>query len=75
MTFEQQILKQLKLLPFIKQAEVLDFIHFLAKQKQGNVIPHRSLKRIGLLKGKLTVADDFDAPLPDEVLKEFYTNK
>jgi prevent-host-death family protein len=25
----------------------------------------------GLLKGKIHVADDFDAPLPDEVLAEF----
>jgi antitoxin (DNA-binding transcriptional repressor) of toxin-antitoxin stability system len=26
----------------------------------------------GRLKGKIWVADDFDDPLPDEVLKEFY---
>jgi prevent-host-death family protein len=25
----------------------------------------------GLLKGKIHVADDFDAPLPDEILAEF----
>lgn len=25
----------------------------------------------GLFKGKITVADDFDAPLPDEVLDSF----
>ncbi|KQM52238.1 antitoxin [Pseudomonas sp. Leaf15] len=28
-------------------------------------------QRIGLMKGKLTVPDDFDAPLPDEVLDTF----
>jgi prevent-host-death family protein len=27
--------------------------------------------RFGLLKGKLHIADDFDAPLPDDVLAEF----
>jgi prevent-host-death family protein len=27
--------------------------------------------RFGVLKGKLTVPDDFDAPLPDEVLAGF----
>ena len=28
-------------------------------------------KRLGLLKGKVRVPDDFDAPLPDEVLGSF----
>jgi prevent-host-death family protein len=28
-------------------------------------------KRLGLLEGKLTVPDDFDAPLPPEVLNAF----
>ena len=28
-------------------------------------------KKIGLLAGKLVVPDDFDAPLPDELLKAF----
>lgn len=27
--------------------------------------------RFGVLKGKVIVADDFDAPLPDEILSEF----
>ena len=26
----------------------------------------------GSAQGKITIADDFDAPLPDELLKEFY---
>ncbi|MDP3539598.1 MAG: prevent-host-death protein [Azonexus sp.] len=28
-------------------------------------------KYIGLLAGKLTIPDDFDAPLPEELLKSF----
>lgn len=28
-------------------------------------------KRFGLLKGKLVVPDDFDAPLPDDVVEAF----
>ncbi len=27
--------------------------------------------RFGVLKGKISIADDFDAPLPDEVLAAF----
>lgn len=30
-------------------------------------------RQLGMLAGQLTVPDDFDAPLPDEVLKSFYT--
>ncbi len=29
-------------------------------------------RKPGLLKGQIEIADDFDAPLPDEVLKAFY---
>jgi prevent-host-death family protein len=31
----------------------------------------RARRKLGWLKGKLTVPDDFDAPLPDEVLADF----
>ena len=30
-------------------------------------------RRLGLLAGRLSVPDDFDAPLPDDVLASFYT--
>lgn len=29
-------------------------------------------KKFGLLKGKINVPDDFNAPLPDDVLADFY---
>ena len=33
--------------------------------------PEKRAIRYGGLKGKIWIADDFDAPLPDEVLAEF----
>ena len=33
--------------------------------------PEKRPIRYGLMKGEIWVADDFDAPLPDEVLAEF----
>lgn len=33
--------------------------------------PEKRPIRYGLMKGKIHVADDFDAPLPDDVLAEF----
>jgi len=29
-------------------------------------------RKPGSAKGKITMSDDFDAPLPDDILKEFY---
>ena len=37
--------------------------------------PQRAKRRIGLLKGKLKVPGDFDAPLPDEVVDAFEGNR
>ena len=31
----------------------------------------KPIKKIGMLAGKLDVPEDFDAPLPDDVLSEF----
>lgn len=31
----------------------------------------KTKRRIGLLKGKIKIASDFDAPLPDDVLDSF----
>jgi prevent-host-death family protein len=28
-------------------------------------------RKLGLLKGQFTIPDDFDAPLPDDVLRDF----
>jgi antitoxin (DNA-binding transcriptional repressor) of toxin-antitoxin stability system len=35
------------------------------------VLAKKTRKRIGLLAGKLIVPEDFDAPLPDDVLASF----
>jgi prevent-host-death family protein len=32
----------------------------------------RRLRRPGLLKGRMEIAENFDAPLPEEVLRQFY---
>ncbi len=35
------------------------------------LVPDKPTIRFGGLKGKIWIADDFDAPLPDEILAEF----
>ncbi len=35
------------------------------------LVPLRPIKRLGLLEGRLTVPEDFDAPLPEEIIAAF----
>lgn len=35
-------------------------------------VPARRLRRPGLLKARIKIAENFDAPLPEEVLRQFY---
>ena len=44
--------------------------HAIAKLTSLDV-PTPPKRRIGILKSKLVVPDDFDAPLPDDVLADF----
>lgn len=34
--------------------------------------PKTKLRPMGMDRGKIWIADDFDAPLPDDLLKQFY---
>ncbi len=34
-----------------------------------------NIRRGGQLKGLIEISDDFDAPLPEELLKQFYGNE
>ena len=36
------------------------------------LVPTRPKRRLGLLEGQYTVADNIDDPLPDDLLEEFY---
>jgi antitoxin (DNA-binding transcriptional repressor) of toxin-antitoxin stability system len=37
------------------------------------VEPRRAPRQPGSAKGQIWIADDFDAPLPDEILGRFYS--
>ncbi|NEO36178.1 MAG: DUF2281 domain-containing protein [Moorea sp. SIOASIH] len=61
-------------LPPVFQQQVLDFIDFLLGkygQQQSETTPQKQLRPYGLCLGQFKVPDDFDAPLPDEILDGF----
>jgi len=67
------ILEKLGALPESLKMEVLHYIEFLSERyAEPEVEPLTSQKKrggLGILKGKIWMADDFDAPLED--LKEY----
>ena len=57
---------QLSSLPEDVRQQVLDFIEFLMRRKQGDEPPEKRKAPVpGLAKGMVIVPDDFDAPLDD----------
>ncbi|MEQ1747056.1 MAG: DUF2281 domain-containing protein [Saprospiraceae bacterium] len=62
---EQLILRELHSLPEALKLEVLHFVQFLKQEKTMEVKPARPKRKAGMLKGKIWMAPDFDAPLED----------
>ena len=63
-------------LPIEKQAEVLDFVEFLQSRSapdENAAVRKARLRseRFGALRDAFTIAPDFDAPLPEELLRDF----
>jgi hypothetical protein len=67
MSIESKVLDTLRSLPPERQAEVLDFVEFIKHRTNANSGPRPA----GLCEGEFTVPDDFDAPLPESVLRDF----
>ncbi|MCL4641768.1 type II toxin-antitoxin system VapB family antitoxin [Olivibacter jilunii] len=58
-----QLIEKVKKIPPAYQQEVEDFIDFILEKK---VAKEKKVKRkLGLLKGKLSMDSDFDTPLDD----------
>jgi len=68
---EPALWRKLEQLPPARLAEVVSFVEFLAAREAVERTSHQP-RTLGLLAGKLTVPDDFDAPLPDDILDAFY---
>ena len=63
------ILEKIKMIPVAYQQEVEDFIDFILQKKVPQKNEQKSTRKLGLLKGKMKMHDDFNAPLDD--LKDY----
>lgn len=59
------MLEKVKKIPPAYLQEVEDFVDFILNRKRVTREEKVTPRKIGLLKGKLQMADDFDAPLDD----------
>jgi len=59
----QQLFREIEMLPPELQKQVSDFVVFLRKQQQKQVMKCRT---IGEYKGKIVMHQDFNQPLPDD---------
>jgi hypothetical protein len=64
MTIEARSIATLRSLPLEQQIEVLNFTQFI----QQRLTPVTQLRPMGLCRGEFVVPDNFDAPLPEEIL-------
>ncbi len=66
MNTEEKLLEKWRELPLNKQQQVLQFVESLKEQKL-----EIKQRPFGLCQGEFTVPDDFNQPLPDDVLDLF----
>jgi hypothetical protein len=66
------IYQEAKALPEGLQKEILEFIKALQASNATSQQPQTGLRPYGLCKGEFKVPDDFNDPLPPEILKDFY---
>ena len=62
---DKQWLQDFEALPPEKQAEVVDFIHFLQSRQTRQIQAQKRQRPFGILRGEVWMSDDFDAPLED----------
>ncbi|MCU0351329.1 MAG: DUF2281 domain-containing protein [Flavobacterium sp.] len=59
------ILEKFKQLPLSQQKELLDFADFLLEKYGKVALKEPKERQLGILKGKIKMMPDFDAPLED----------
>ncbi len=59
----QELLQEIEILPPELQKQVSDFVGFLRKQQQKQVVKKRT---VGEYKDKIVIREDFDEPLADD---------
>jgi hypothetical protein len=60
-----RILEKIKMIPVAYQQELEDFIDFILQKKVDKKDEEKTNRKLGLLRGKMKMSDDFYTPLDD----------
>lgn len=75
-TYREKLMADIKEVPDNMMPQFYKVVHTLKEQflteKQKPARQARPARKLGLAKGKVWIADDFNATLPDEIIDEFY---
>lgn len=63
-----QLLDTIRSLPLKRQTKTVGFVEFIKHHRSAQ---RREMRPVVLCQGEFTVADDFEAPLPESVLRDF----
>jgi hypothetical protein len=70
MKVKTKLIQEIEATPEELMVELLDFLLFIKQRHQSE---SEQFRPDGLCKGEFVTPDDFDDPLPDEIIKEFET--
>jgi hypothetical protein len=70
MTTREKLIQEISHVPEELVEELFDFLLFVQTRRQQNK-PLKALRPYALCAGEFTVPQNFDEPLPEEILKDF----
>ena len=74
-TYREKLIADINDIPDAKLPQFYTIIHTIKQQLFPKAEPAKTsvvTRKLGSAKGHVCIADDFDAPLPDEIMSEFY---
>jgi hypothetical protein len=73
-TYREKLMADISEVPDAMMPKFYKVVHTIKEQFLAETPAKKSFpaRKLGLAKGKVWIADDFNAPLPDEIIDEFY---
>ena len=74
-TYREKLIADINDIPDAKLPQFYTILHTIKQQLFPGTASEKSVigtRKLGRAKGLISIAEDFDAPLPDEITNEFY---
>lgn len=74
-TYREKLIADINEIPESKLPQFYTILHTIKQQLFAGAASEKAVtgtRKLGSAKGLVSIADDFNAPLPDEITNEFY---